>query len=81
MKVLNDFKCPQGHISEQLVENTSSVTTCTQCDQDAYKIVATPRISLEGISGTFPGAADSWVKRRESHMKWEKKMAAANGPD
>jgi hypothetical protein len=42
-------------------------------------LIAAPRISLEGLSGDFPTAADQWEKRRESHMKKERRNQERHG--
>lgn len=43
------------------------------------RLVAAPRAQLEGITGAFPGAADKWTKRRESHMAKERRNQEKHG--
>ena len=48
-----DFKCSNGHIFEDFVDEDTTVSRC-DCGANATKILsATPHI-LEGASGTFP---------------------------
>jgi hypothetical protein len=70
---LFDFKCPCGQVFEELVH--SHVTACRcSCGREAKRVISPVRSSLEGISGDFPDAADKWVKRRQSHMAYERKQ-------
>ena len=73
MKRIFEFRCVKGHVSEKYVDDSVTVVQCPHCGNDASRIISAPRISLEGITGDFPGAAMAWEKRRESHMKWEQK--------
>lgn len=73
MKRIFEFRCVKGHASEKYVDDSVTVVQCPHCGNDASRIISAPRISLEGITGDFPGAAMAWEKRRESHMKWEQK--------
>ena len=69
-----EFQCNNDHVFEQYIDDSLKTTTCPACDTEAKRIISKPRIDLEGCSGDFPTAADAWVRRRESHMKYEKKM-------
>lgn len=73
MKRIFEFRCVKGHVSEKYVDDSVTVVQCPHCGNDSSRIISAPRISLEGITGDFPGAAMAWEKRRESHMKWEQK--------
>ena len=73
MKILNDFQCSKGHKEEYLVDAGTHVVQCRHCGNDATKLMSAPRVSLEGVSGDFPTAADAWVKRRNSHIAWERR--------
>lgn len=73
-----DFKCNSGHVSEHFVEGETAVQ-CPQCEQLAFRQIASPRFALEGITGAFPGAADKWERTRESHMRKEKKNQERHG--
>jgi predicted nucleic acid-binding Zn ribbon protein len=69
-----EFQCNNDHVFEEYIDDSLKTTTCPACDTEAKRIISKPRIDLEGCSGDFPTAADAWVRRRESHMKYERKM-------
>lgn len=75
MKILNDYQCVKGHTEEYFVDSDVMSVTCRHCGNEATRLIATPRISLDGCSGDFPSASDAWVRRRESHIKWERKQS------
>jgi hypothetical protein len=79
-----DFKCPLGHVTEHFVGaewREGDAVQCSHladgalltCGKPAMRQIATPRFTLDGCSGDFPTAADAWEKRRESHMRKERK--------
>ena len=74
MKILNDFQCAKGHKEEYFADRNVMSVPCRHCGNEASRLIATPRISLDGCSGDFPTASDAWVRRRESRMKWERKQ-------
>jgi hypothetical protein len=76
---LFDFRCANGHTHEELVPEKWRSVPCDQCDQPANRLIAAPRAQLEGFSGAFPSAADAWEKRRESHMRKEKRNVERHG--
>jgi len=76
---LFDFECALGHRDEYFVEADVRVIECRVCGRVAARLIAAPRINLEGISGDFPTAADKWEKRRESHMAKERKNKERHG--
>lgn len=67
-----DFLCPLGHRTEHFVDAEIEEVQC-HCECIAVRQIASPRFSLDGCSGDFPTAADAWEKRRESHMRKERK--------
>lgn len=73
MKILNDYQCAKGHTEEYFVDSKQLSVTCRHCGNEASRLIATPRISLDGTSGDFPTASDAWVNRRNSHIAWERK--------
>ena len=73
MKILNDFQCAKGHTEEYFVDREQLTVSCRHCGNEATRLIATPRISLDGTSGDFPTASDAWVNRRNSHIAWERK--------
>ncbi len=68
-----DFQCAKGHVTEKYVDDSVKVVQCPHCGNDASRLISASRISLDGCSGDFPTAADAWVNRRNSHIKWERK--------
>jgi hypothetical protein len=78
MKRFFDFQCAKGHITEKYIDDAVKVVQCPHCGNDASRLISAPKISLEGITGAFPGAAMAWEKRRESHMKYERKVGISN---
>jgi putative FmdB family regulatory protein len=75
MKKLFEFQCSHcNHYFEELTEYTKTLT-CPSCGKEADKLISTPRVHLEGHSGSFPGAAMSWEKKRKQKLADEKKKA------
>lgn len=73
-----DFRCPLGHVTEHFVESNIEEVQC-ECECIAVRQIAAPRIDLDGCSGHFPGAADAWERKRESHMRKEQKNMREHG--
>ena len=46
---------------------------CPKCRKEADKLISSPNFYLEGITGSFPGAAMSWDKKRKQKHAEEKK--------
>lgn len=90
-----DFRCPEGHVTEHFVGSDYMEGDAVQCahrdtpvlfgglnlscGKPAYRQPSAPRAKLEGITGAFPGAADKWVRNRESKMAQEKKNLKKHG--
>jgi hypothetical protein len=60
-----DFQCAKEHVTEHLVDSEVTVVECPHCRNDATRLISTPRIKLEGITGAFPTAADQWARKHE----------------
>ena len=75
MRKLFEFECEQCGIFEELTEYTNK-HDCPICGKVAYKVISTPSIQLEGVSGSFPGAALSWEKKHWDRTRAEQKKAA-----
>lgn len=73
-----DFVCRNGHRVERFVESGIEEVEC-ECGAMGKRQIATPRVSLDGCSGHFPSAADEWERRRESHMRKERKNMEDHG--
>ena len=76
MKILNDFKCADGHVTESLREDSVTAIGCAHCGMNAIKVLAAPRSNLEGFSGAFPDAYDRWARVRADRLKVEQKQNA-----
>lgn len=75
MKRIYEFRCAQQHTSEHYIDESIRTTSCKECGEEAIRIISTPMISLEGITGAFPGASDKWVRNRAEKLKQEQKSA------
>jgi hypothetical protein len=78
MRVMRDFQCDDGHITEQFVDSTVEQTTCSVCGKPAYKQLSAARSKLEPFSGAFPGAYYAWNNMRLEKAKQERKAKAAD---
>lgn len=74
-----DFRCPCGWQTETLIDSEIFAIGCERCGGKADRLIGTPRAVLEPFSGAFPGAADAWERRRESHMKKEQHNVREHG--
>lgn len=70
-----DFQCPNDHITEAFVNSDTREINCKVCGQPASRLVSTPRVSLEGTTGDFPGAAMQWERKRAEKIKAEQKAS------
>lgn len=73
-----DFVCHNGHRVERFVETGIEEVEC-ECGAMGKRQIPAPRAKLEGITGAFPSAADAWEKRRESHMRKERRNVEQHG--
>ena len=69
MKMLFDFRCKDGHISEALVDKETLEIMCRVCDEPALRVVSPTKFKLEGWSGAFPSRAESWSRDHENAGK------------
>ena len=65
MKRIFEFRCAKEHITEKLVDDEIRSIECPHCRNEASRIISSPRISLEGITGAFPSACDAWARKHE----------------
>lgn len=69
MKLLRDFHCEScGKTQERFIDTSISTIEC-DCGAIATRIIGMPTISLEGITGAFPGAHDRWARIREDKAR------------
>ncbi len=66
--ILFDFKCPQGHIEEHLVQSSTTTYRCS-CGEQANRMISPVRAVLDPVSGHFPTATDKWAKAHERAAK------------
>ena len=72
-----EFQCSHcNHYFEELIEYTQTIP-CPKCNANADKLISTPRVKLEGYSGSFPGAAAAWEKKHKQKLAEELKQNAA----
>lgn len=73
MKRFYEFQCPEHGVFEEYTEYTKQYA-CPNCGTLVDKIISTPRISLEGVSGDFPGAAMTFEKKHRQKLAQERKL-------
>ena len=76
MRILNDFICSAcGIVTEKLVDSEYRTIECPECHGDAVLLQVMSIVRLEGITGSFPGAADRWARIREDNARIKAKNA------
>jgi hypothetical protein len=65
MKRIFEFRCVKDHVSEKFVDDEVRSVECPHCHNEASRIISSPRIRLEGITGAFPSAAEKWARKHE----------------
>jgi hypothetical protein len=66
-----DFRCENGHVHEQFVNDINQPVPCSTCGADTVRLVSTPTVKLPGWDSSFPGAALKWDRVREEKRKQE----------
>ncbi len=75
MKILRDFKCPDClTVYERFLDASVTQVPCA-CGEAAIREISMPTVSLEGISGDFPGAHARWAKIREDNARIKAKRS------
>ena len=77
-KRIYEFICGDDHISEAYIDSDFRTTDCKECGQPAIRIISKPMVKLEGVTGSFPGAAMQWERKRNEKIAQEKRSAAEN---
>ncbi len=67
-KLIRDFVCECGESYERFVDVDCKTIEC-DCGKQARRIIGMPNVSLEGITGAFPGAHDKWARIREDNAR------------
>jgi hypothetical protein len=73
MKLMFDFQCTDGHVTERLVDSEVGTIACPECGKEAIKLVSSPQVKLEGFTGAFPDAYEKWARVRADKLKQEQK--------
>jgi len=79
MRIIYDFKCPDGHTTESLVNREDKTAKCKECGATAQRIISPIRSKLDPISGDFPGETIRWLNKREKQMKQEQRQIDNHG--
>ena len=70
MRTLRDFVCGDcGTRVEKLVSIEFHSIECDECQGTAMQQMGMPTVRLEGITGSFPGAAEKWARIREDNAR------------
>jgi predicted nucleic acid-binding Zn ribbon protein len=69
-----EFVCENAHRTEAFVDTECHATPCKECGSEAKRVMSAPTMRLEGCTGDFPSAADSWVRKRSEKMAQEQKL-------
>lgn len=76
MRTMRDFLCGHcGTVTERLIDHEYHTIECPECQGDAIEQMSMPTVKLEGITGSFPGAADRWARIREENARIKGKRA------
>lgn len=76
MKRLYEFKCSScGNTFDEVTEYTQT-HSCPLCGGVADKVITSPAIKLEGITGAFPGAYYQWEKKHKQKLDQERKQSS-----
>ena len=68
-----DFKCEKNHLMESFVDETVKEALCDVCGEKTTRIISPTTISLDPISGQFPGATARWSRMRAEKLALERK--------
>lgn len=78
---LYDFKCPEGHETEEIVKFEVDKLPCPTCGLEAIRFIKTaPRVVLDGTDPGFPGAYAAWEKKRAKRLAHERSRSYATPP-
>lgn len=81
MKVY-DYVCPSGHRHEHFIgAGETGPQVCKSCGAPAVRVLSAPRFALEGVTGSFPGAAMQWEKKRAEKMAVQARKQRDHGDD
>lgn len=69
MRVVRDFKCECGSITERFIDSLETEIECPECGGRSFKTLSCPRIMLDGTDPSLPGAYEKWGRDRENRAK------------
>ena len=61
MYKIYDFRCTNGHVTEEFVKSTVTESRCKICGSTSTRMVSAPSFHLDG---------SDWFTSPEQHMKW-----------
>lgn len=64
MKKLFDFRCSEGHVTEEYVDAETRTVRC-KCGQEAHRIISPVPFKLNGADASWPTAHSKWIKEHE----------------
>ena len=79
---LYDYQCSKcNNITEGFgkIADKDETIPCSACGKPSKRIISPVRAKLD--PNQFPGEKSRWIKKRENHMKFEKKLADNHGED
>lgn len=78
-KRIFEFLCEDNHVTDSYVDSECRQATCKVCGKPSVRIISTPMVALEGTTGSFPGAAMQWERKRAEKIAQERKQRASYG--
>lgn len=77
MRVIRDFKCLDGHVTERYIDAEVDSIPCKDCGNVATKTLGYGTLILDGTDPSLPGAYNRWATVREQrHRQTIAKKAA-----
>ena len=74
MRVLNDFECPSGHVTEHFVDSNTTSVRC-ECGLEATKQLNGLTFKANVGKNATTKAVLQWAKKRERKLKHERKAS------
>ena len=76
MKVLNDYQCNLGHITERFIDSSIETIECPFCLGEAHKVLSSPSyFKIDGFRADI--MSDKWAITREKNAKRAKEHGEA----
>jgi hypothetical protein len=64
---------------EAFVDEAVKELACDVCGEFAPRMISTPTICLDPVSGLYPSATSKWAKMRAEKLALERKTKANHG--